>query len=85
MQGLNPDSFFSRLFIDGISQGALGAAAIYAGSFVAPSNKTIVALVLSGLILVSGGFLMFPAVLLSDWWAVYGSLAFVVAAGTTAW
>ncbi len=84
-QGIDPDSFFSRVFIEGISHGALGAAAVYVGARLAPSHKRIVVFILATLLVAAAGFLLFPAIVLRDWWAVYGVGAVGVGAGGVAW
>ena len=84
-QGIDPDSFFSRVFIEGVSHGALGAASVYVGARLAPSHKRVVVLILAALLLVGAGFLLFPAIMLRDWWAVYGGGGLVVGAVGVAW
>lgn len=83
--GFNSASLLGRLYKDAVGSGVLGAATIYFGAKVAPSHKTTTALALAGLVLVLSGFLLFPAVLQQDWWAVYGAVFIVVAAGAMAW
>jgi len=84
-EGFDPESFMSHLYIQGVSSAVLGAATIYIGARVAPAYKTRVALALSGLVLVFGGFTMFPSVLSENWWAVYSTVVMIGAAGTLAW
>ena len=56
MMGINPDSFFSRIFIEGVSHGVLGAGVVYVSAKVAPTHKVIVVFVMAGLSVLGGAF-----------------------------
>ena len=58
---INPDSFLGQLFLVPMASGLMGAAFVYIGTFIAPGQKKTVAIVLSGILLVLSGFLLFPA------------------------
>ena len=85
MQGINPDSFLSRAFIEFISNAAMGAAFVYGGAKVAPAHHRVVAYVLAGFGLVAAGFLLFPAFMVSDYWAIWGGISLVFSVGVTAY
>jgi hypothetical protein len=85
VQGLNPDSLLSRAFIEGAAHADMGAAGVYAGAKVAPSHRKIVVFLLAGLIILGGGFALFPAILVRNGWAIYGAIWLVIGAGSVAW
>ena len=85
MQGINPDSFLSRTFIEFISHAAMGAAFVYAGAKVAPAHHRIVAYVLAGLGLVAAGFLLFPAFMVANYWAIWAGISLAIGVGATAY
>ena len=82
---MNPDSFFNRLFIEGVSQGALGAVAVYVGVKIAPAHRLETAIVIGILLTLVTGFLLFPAVTDRQWWVVYGSFAMLVGTVGMCW
>lgn len=84
-QGLNPDWFVSRVYIEGMSHGALGAAGVYAGAKIAPARKAATVFVLAVLFVLGAGFLLFPAIIAANWWAMYGAVALAVGAGSVCW
>ena len=84
-QGLDPDSFFSRLYIEGVSHGMLGAVSVYVGSKIAPVQKAATVFVLAFLFVLGVGVLLFPAIGTRNWWAVYGAVALALGAGSTCW
>jgi hypothetical protein len=85
MQGVNPDAFLSRTFIEFISHAAMGAAFVYVGAKVAPNHHKIVAYVLAALGLVAAGFMLFPAFMVSNYWAVWAAFSLVAGLGLTAY
>jgi hypothetical protein len=85
MQGIDPNSFFSRLFIEFISHAVMGAAFVYVGAKVAPIHHKIVAYVLAGVGLVAAGFMLFPAFMVSNYWAVWAGLSLILGVGVTAY
>ena len=68
---VDPDSFMGRLFIDYIGGAVLGGVAVYVGAYIAPQFKKEVSLVLAALVLVAAGFLLFPSILMRDYWAIF--------------
>jgi hypothetical protein len=82
---IDPDSFLSRVFIEWISHAAMGAAFVYIGARVAPNHRTKVAYALSCLSLVGAGFLLFPAFLIADYWAVWSGFSLIIGVGATAY
>ena len=61
-QGLDPDWFVSRLYIEGVSRGMLGAVSVYVGSKIAPAQKEATVFVLAFLFVLGAGVLLFPAI-----------------------
>jgi len=84
-QGIEATSFLPRLFIEFYSHAAMGAAFVFAGAKVAPTQNKSVAYGLSALALVAGGFLLFPAFWMADYWAVWGGVSFIFGAGAIAY
>ena len=85
MQGADPDSFLSHAFIEFISHASMGAAFVYTGAKVAPSYHKIVAYVLAAFGLVAAGFLLFPALMVTNYWAVWAAASLVFGVGGTAY
>lgn len=75
------DSFIARAYSATIAHAAMGAAFVYAGACTAPKRQLIVAVILTGLATVASGFLIFPALMLRDWWAACGGVFIAVGAG----
>ena len=78
LSGINPDWFVSRLYIEGVSHGVLGAAVVYVGVKIAPARRSEALFALAALSLLGAGLLLFPAFLVGDWWAIYGVVALAV-------
>jgi hypothetical protein len=85
MQDINPNWLISKLYIEAAASGAMGAAAVWAGAKVAPKHRRAVVFVLAGLVILFGGFLLFPAVVTGSGWAVYSCAWIVVGAGIVAY
>lgn len=85
MQGIDPNSFLSRVYIEFISHAAMGAAFVYVGAKVAPIHHKIVAYALAAFGLVAAGFMLFTAVMVSNYWAVWGGLSLILGVGVTAY
>jgi hypothetical protein len=85
MTGLDPNSFLSRAFIEFISHAVMGAAFVFVGAKLVPLHNKIVGYILAGIGLVGGGFLLFPAFLISDYWAVWAGVSLVLGVGVTAY
>ena len=85
MTGMNPDAFLSRIYIEGVSQGALGAAIVYVAAQIVPSHKTVIVFVMTGLIILGAGVLMFPSIIVKNLWAIYGCICMAVGTGGVAW
>lgn len=83
--GFSPDDFLSRVFLEFISSAAMGVAFVYVGARLAPSHHKIVAYVLAALGLVAAGFVLFPAFMVSDYWAVWAVFSLVTGLGLTAY
>ena len=82
-QGDDPDSFLSKVFIVFMSHATMGAAFVYAGGKISPTHKKIVAYILCGVGLVCGGFLLFPAILVKSYWAIWACISLVIGIGGT--
>ena len=63
----------------------MGAAFVYVGAKIAPLHKKIVAYVLAGIGLICAGFMLFPAIMIANYWAIWGSVALILGAGVTAY
>ena len=63
----------------------MGAAFVYVGAKVAPMHHKIVAYVLAGVGLVAAGFMLFPAFMVSNYWAVWAGLSLILGVGVTAY
>ena len=85
MRGIDTNDFIPRLTVEILSHGAMGAAFVYIGSNIAPSNQKIVTYLLTVFVLLIAGFLAFPAVLQGDWWAIVGVIAVSSGAGMVAY
>lgn len=85
MQGINPDAFLSRLFIEGMSSAVLGAAGVYAGARVAPNSKAATVFVLAIVFVLLAGLSLYPAIVQQRWWSVYAGFALVAGAAVVAW
>jgi hypothetical protein len=71
---LDPDSFLLRGFAELFSSFALGLAFVYAGTKAAPAHKEQVSYALSGLGLVACGVLLYPAIRVENYWAVWSNV-----------
>ena len=80
--GVAPEDFLGKFYFNTAGHAAMGGAFVYVGAKIAPSYKVIVAFVLGGLGIIVAGFLLFPAVMVRDWWAVWGGFCVAVGAGS---
>lgn len=83
-QGIDPNSFLIKVFTEFMSHAVMGAAFIFVGAKVAPSNQKNVVYVLTALGLVLAGFMLFPAFMISDYWAVWSGISLAIGLGLTA-
>lgn len=79
--GVDPETFQAKLSVVTTGHAATGAAFVYVGAKIAPYHRIIVAFVLGGIGIIVAGFLLFPAVMARDWWAVWGGLFVAIGAG----
>ena len=84
-QGIDPESFFQKAGILGVSNAVMGAAFVYVGAKIAPSNKRPVALILAAIGLISIGFALFPSVMLKNYWSIWSGAACMLGLGVTAY
>ena len=68
-----------------ICRGAQGAIFVYAGSRIAPTNRKIVAYVLTVVAVLFAGFMAFPAIVHQSWGDVVDLIAMVVGASFVAY
>jgi len=68
---VEPGTFMWRVVDQYVSGLALGAVFVYVASWVAPMYKKPVAASAAGFVLVLAGFLLFPSVLVGDYWAIF--------------
>jgi hypothetical protein len=85
MRGIDANDFIPTLIALVFSCGAQGAAFVYIGSSIVPSNQKIVTYLLTVLIVLIAGFLAFPAVIQSEWLAIVGYIATSLGAGMVAY
>ena len=78
LQGLVSDSFLSRVGVEFFSHFAMGIVFIYAGAAIAPSHRTGVAYMLASLGLVLAAFMLFPAFMIADYWAVWAGTSWIM-------
>jgi len=83
--GFDPDSMLGTVYIEIMSHCALGVAGVYGGARVAPYRKSETAMALAVLTILVTGFLLFPAAVTNDWWAIVGGIAVAAGAGVLAW
>ncbi len=83
--GINSDGFLNKLLIEVISSGVMGAAFVYAGSRIAPSNRKVVVYILAVIAILIAGFLGFPAIIQQNWWAIVSVIAMAGGAGMVAY
>jgi len=79
--GINPNEFFDRLGSEAMEGAVIGAAFVYAGSRIAPTQRKLVSYVLTVIVIALTSFVGFRAILQKDWWALEACIA--IAAGAT--
>jgi len=79
--GIGPEDFQGKLYFMTAGHAAMGAAFVYVGAKIAPYHRVVVAFILGGIGIIVAGFLLFPAVMVRDWWAVWGGLFVAIGAG----
>ena len=79
--GIGPEDFRGKLYFMTAGHAAMGAAFAYIGTKIAPYHRVVVAFILGGIGIIVAGFLLFPAVMVRDWWAVWGGLFVAIGAG----
>lgn len=84
-QGIDPEGFLSRLFVEGMANAVLGAAGVYAGTQIAPSGKTPTAFVLAIGFVLLAGLALFAAIQQQNWWSSYGAGMIGLGAAACAW
>lgn len=85
MSGLDPNSFLSKVFIESISYAVMGAAFVYVGAKIVPLHNKVVAYALAGMVLIAAGFMLFPAIMVANYWAIWGCISLVIGCGVTAY
>jgi hypothetical protein len=85
MSGLDPNSFLSKVFIEFISHAVMGAAFVYVGAKIAPLHNKVVAYALAGIGLIAAGFMIFPAIMVANYWAIWGGVSLIIGCGVTAY
>jgi tetratricopeptide (TPR) repeat protein len=82
MFGFNPDSFMGRLFIEAVSNLAMGAATVFIAAWIVPSYKKHVSIGVCGLLILISGVLLLPALTMPNYWAIYAMIFLIIGAGT---
>jgi hypothetical protein len=72
--GISPDSFGGRVWVEAISSLVLGAAFVYAGSYIAPSYERRVAVNLARFGIIATAVLVVAALVDLDFWAVWSEI-----------
>jgi hypothetical protein len=85
LSGLDPNSFLSKVFIEFISHAVMGAAFVYVGAKIAPLHNKITAYALAGIGLIAAGFMLFPGIMVTNYWAIFGGVSLVFGCGVTAY
>ena len=85
MSGLDPNSFLFKVFIEFISQAVMGAAFVYVGAKIAPFHNKKIAYALAGIGLIAAGFMLFPAIMVANYWAIWGGVSLILGCGVTAY
>lgn len=75
MTHVDTESFLAQLYFSTTGHFVMGAAFVFAGGKVAPSAKVVVAYILGGLAILVSGFLLFPAIIAGDGWAIWGGFS----------
>jgi hypothetical protein len=80
-QGLDPNSFLGRAYVETVSGLIMGAAFVYVGAKIAPAHNKNVSFVLAGIALMMSGIALFPAIVKPDYWAIWSGLCVGFGAG----
>jgi hypothetical protein len=65
-------TFLTRVFVEFTSSWLSGAVFVYVGARIVPTHNKEIAYCLSGLGILTSGFLFYPAIIANDWWAIFG-------------
>lgn len=71
---LDPDSFMAEIFVQGIGNTIMGAAFVYIAIYTAPSYKKQTSIVMPGIALLITGMFLFPAIMTSNYWAIFSTV-----------
>lgn len=77
--GYSTASFWVQFYRVTTENVALGAVFIFVGSAIAPTHKHMVAISLAVASLLLTGFLVYPMIVLRDYWALWGTFCLVAA------
>ena len=83
--GVSPESIFIQIYEAAIGHGVMGGVFVYVGCYVAPNHLRVISIVCTVIAVAIAGFMLFPAVMVSDWWAVAGGVAISVGAAIMLW
>ena len=70
---VDPESFFAQVNFHAVTNIAIGAAFVYSATLIAPAKKIIVAIVFAGLALLLSGAMLFAAIMVNNYWAIFGA------------
>ena len=79
--GVDPDSFLGQFYFNTAGHAAMGTAFVYVGAKIAPANRIIVAYCMAGVGLIISGFMLFPAIMIKNYWAIWGGICTIGGVG----
>lgn len=80
-----PDSWLNRVFVEYMGGVVLGATGVYTAAYVAPTHRKAVVGVTAAVTLLLAGWLLFPAIVLQEYWSVMSLLCIALGAGVVAY
>ena len=82
---INSDAFFYKVYLEWVSNIAMGAAFIYVGAKIVPKYKKEVSFCLAIVGLVVMGAMMYSSIMSKAYWSVWAGTCFIIGLSTTAY
>lgn len=79
--GVQSDSFLGQFYFNTAGHAAMAAAFVFIGAKIAPSYRRIIVYCLAGVGLVISGFMLFSAIMIKNYWAIWGGLCVIIGVG----